>query len=390
MDDQSSSFDESSSSSDDSFLLELVNDIIMDDCSLFIAQHAKPKIVMKPKQAITKSNYWYEVFPVLTDSAFKGRYRRSRESFMALASELYKPEYYPSEDQWLKTFAITVDYLCTGCRIQDLVILYDVSQGKAHQDINACLDFIIGNWLPVVRTWPTETERGQLAALNWKRYKMPMCVGAIDGTLVKIKGFQPNRQELNSRKNHFAFNVLLICDFYGSIRYYVCDAPGSMADVSVYEETQLYNNINEYLCNSNRPTHPYYLISDKGIPNSDYIVTPFPDNGKLTTQQLKFNHYLQSARSIIERVNGILKQRYQILNGTMVAVHELKAKQIIKACIALYNDEIKRGDLVLYSQETVLDDGSVLEMMHEYYQSPFIDEFSGSREFLYEFIMRQI
>ena len=118
----------------------------------------------------------------------------------------------------------------------------------------------------MVCQWPNEQECGRIAT-SWYKYKLPLCVGAIDGTLVATKCYQPNRQELNTRKSHFAFNVLLVCDFKGCIRHYVCDAPGSMADVTIYEESDLFSGIVQRLKNDNNTSHPFYLISDKGIPN---------------------------------------------------------------------------------------------------------------------------
>ena len=382
--------EDTDSSSDDSLIDKLVNDFILDDTDAYIIATVKPKIMSKPKEAIVKSNFWSDVYPLLSDNAFKSRYRRSRESFNSFAEQHFARSPYKNMQRWIKALSITIDYLSTGVRVQDLVLLYDSAQGKIFMDIDCCISFLEKCVLPLVCQWPDEVERGHLAALNWIKYKMPMCLGAIDGTLVKIKGYQPNRKELNCRKSHFAYNVLLVCDFNGLIRFYVCGSPGAMSDVTIYEESDLFANLAEWLKNSNRLTHPFYLISDKGIPNTDYIVTPFPDDGRLSAQQLRFNYIVQSARSIIERVNGIFKQRYQILNRVLAVNTERKAQSVIKACLALYNDEIIRGDLKLYSQKPDLEENSVISMFNEYDRSPYVNQFSGSREFLYDFIHKNV
>ena len=379
-------FDDTESESSDSFMDNFINDYVFDDSDIKVVEIVNPRIMSVPKEPILKSNYWAEVFSTLTDSSFKGRYRRSKSSFNAMVNEYYDVEIYKSTDIWTKILAMTLDYISSGSRIKDIMMLYDVAHGKAQTDIEGCIKFINTNVLPNVCQWPDENARDQLAAYNWRRYSLPLCIGSIDGTLVKIKGFQPNRQELNSRKHHFAFNVLLVCNYHGTVIHYVVDSPGSMADVSIYEESDMFNNLTDWLRNANRRTHPYYVLSDKGIPNSDYVITPFADNGMLTDKQKTFNNYIQSGRSVIERVNGIIKQRYQIIEGTMKACSEKKAKEIIKACIALYNDEIVRGDLILYREKIELNETDVMDMFSEYYESPYIDVFSGSRGYLYDFI----
>ena len=138
--------------------------------------------------------------------------------------------------------------------------------------------------------------------------------------------------------------------------------------------------------NSQCESHNYFLISDKGLPNTDYIVTPFVDDGSLSYQQHKFNYLLQRCRQIVERVNMFLKLRFQSIKETIQSVTEEKADQIVAACIALHNYSILNGDLEAYSEVIDVEDLDLDFGMQQYYQSERVNEFSGTREYLWNYL----
>ena len=237
-------------------------------------------------------------------------------------------------------------YLSTRSRVCDIVLLYDIAHGKAQAELDYGIAFLGDVVLSDVCKWPEEQERAVTAHLYEQRYSLPLCVGAVDGTLIRIMGFGPNKADLTGRKSHYGFNLLLFCDDRTLIRYYVNGAPASFADSSILDTSVFMQDIASRLSNSVKPRDNYYVLSDKGIVNTDFIVTAYIDNGSLTRQQLRFNYLVQKGRAIIERANGFLKLRLQAIRETMTAVKPQKAKAIICACIALHNWEILNGDLV--------------------------------------------
>ena len=199
--------------------------------------------------------------------------------------------------------------------------------------------------------WPKQMEKQAIFNTFNSHKQMPMCIGIIDGTLVQTFGFYERREEMNTRKCHYGFNVLLISDDQVFIRQDWCDQAGSEADSTILRESDFYNSIAEHVGNTNCPARPFYLISDKSIQSYDDIVFPFQEVGyTLSNKQQYFNAKLQQARALIERVNGVVKSRYSSV-GDGLRVSELKIEQMVAACVALHNFDLSTGDLVLFNNE---------------------------------------
>ncbi len=131
-------------------------------------------------------------------------------------------------------------------------------------------------------------------------------------TLVELFGFYERRDEMNTRKCFYGFNVVVICDDLGVIRQGRYDQVGSEADSTILRESLWYQDIDSHLNNSHTPLRKFYILSDKGIQGYNGIVTPFIEKAnisELSTKQLMFNKKLQTARALIERVIGVLKSR---------------------------------------------------------------------------------
>lgn len=334
------------SDSSDSFLEELIDEYCLNDNDIVYLQTIKPRTMINERQYITKENYWLNSFPSFPENAFVKKYRMRRASFNQIAEQYFEQSNLNYENDWKLCLALTIEYLSCRSRQFDLSVLYGVSVGKVNEHISRGVYVLAVFLTEDVVTWPNEEERALIAQRHHSRWDMPMCIGAIDGTLVRTKGYQPNKTELNTRKCHYGFNVLLLCDDSALVRYYVAGSCGSLSDSTIFENTNLYNQLNTKLFNSNRVTHNYYVISDKGIPNTDFIVTPFVDDGNLSAQQIRFNNKLQSARQIVERTDMFLKLRYQAIRETITAVREDKAIQMVTACIGLHNFSIISGILL--------------------------------------------
>ena len=201
---------------------------------------SKPRTMRKERQHINKSNYWTHVFPNLPHNIFVKKYRRSKDSFLNLTDKYYEFSGYKSMDTWLKCLAIGIEYLSTRARICDLMLAYNCAQGLAHYYINKCIEIIVNHALPDVCKWPEENERKEIAIRFTQKYNLPMCAGAIDGTLIRIKGYEPTKAKLTTRKSHYSFNLLLVCDDNALVRYYVNGAAGSFSDESIFKPSELH------------------------------------------------------------------------------------------------------------------------------------------------------
>ena len=71
---------------------------------------------------------------------------------------------------------------------------------------------------------------------------------------------------------------------------------------------------------------------------------PFPNRGRLTPKQRKFNLKFSALRCVVERAFGMLKSRWRIVLKTIEQKTTTLKKTVIAACV-LHNICIERGDL---------------------------------------------
>ncbi|KAG8384008.1 hypothetical protein BUALT_Bualt04G0073400 [Buddleja alternifolia] len=101
---------------------------------------------------------------------------------------------------------------------------------------------------------------------RWKWFKG--CIGALDGTYIKVKVNESDKPRYRTRKGDIVVNVLVACDMDQKFTYLLSGWEGSAADSRVFCDA---------LNRPNRlkvPLGTYYLC-DNGYTNGDGFLTPF-------------------------------------------------------------------------------------------------------------------
>lgn len=337
-----------SESSGEQMIIEM---LIENDDDEIISQIRKPATNIIKR--IRTNHYWNDIYPILDARTYNHYYRKTRESILKLRDLIYSYESNMYNDVLFleKVLCMTVEYLASRSTLLAIGTKYNFSDGKTHEHTTNILTILATTFHDSMVFWPSQIEKQAIANRFNSHKHMPMCIGVIDGTLVRTFGFYDKRQEMNTRKCHYGFNVLLICDDRGMVRQDWVDQAGSEADSTILRESTWYSDIHMHVSNTHTPLRPFYIISDKGIQGYTGIVTPFMEVGHvLDHRHLYFNAKLQGARAIIERVNGVLKSRYQAV-GDGLRVSESKAEDMISSAIALHNFDILNGDLCLFNDE---------------------------------------
>ncbi|XP_036343854.1 putative nuclease HARBI1 isoform X1 [Rhagoletis pomonella] len=118
------------------------------------------------------------------------------------------------------------------------------------------------------------------------------------------------------------------------IRFVDASHPGACHDSFIWNNSDLRACFErEYLRGGNN----FWLLADAGYPLEPWLLTPHrtPEEG---STQMRFNEAHAKCRNIIERTNGVLKNRWRcILGARDLHYTPEKAAKIINVCCALHN-----------------------------------------------------
>ncbi|CAL5188458.1 unnamed protein product [Lathyrus oleraceus] len=173
----------------------------------------------------------------------------------------------------------------------------------------------------------------------WPYFKN--CIGAIDGTHIKIPVPAEKQKPFFNRKGHTSINVMVVCDFNMCFTFALYGWEGSVHDAKILMDTLRKPNLRFPY-----PTEGKYYLVDSGYPslkgflapykNAKYHLTHFRLAPGFRSRNENFNYYHYSLRSVIERTFGVVKSRWKVLQE--MPNFKLQTQMaIIWACFALHN-----------------------------------------------------
>ena len=141
-----------------------------------------------------------------------------------------------------------------------------------------------------------------------QKTRMSGIIGVIDGCHVAIH--QPtelqNGKVYYNRKRFYSINVLAACDSNLKIIFIDAKYPGSVHDSAIWQTSALKRNMQlPYLANC-------FLLADSGFPIEPCLLTPVLDDQQ-NEREVLYNAAHKSARNIVERCFGVLKNRFRCL-----------------------------------------------------------------------------
>ncbi|XP_050334416.1 putative nuclease HARBI1 [Bactrocera neohumeralis] len=147
-----------------------------------------------------------------------------------------------------------------------------------------------------------------------------------------------------NRKLKHSVNAMVICDHNMYIRAVNGVYGGAAHDAHVWT---LSNERQYMLSNYQNGDKSSWLIGDSGYPLEPWILTPYRNAEENSLESLYneensleslYNEKFTKARSIIERVFGILKSRFRcLLAGRGLHYAPKKIVKILNVCCALHN-----------------------------------------------------
>ncbi|XP_042467558.1 protein ALP1-like [Zingiber officinale] len=171
---------------------------------------------------------------------------------------------------------------------------------------------------------------------RWKCFQG--CLGALDGTLIKVTPSSEEKSRYRTRKGCISTNVLGVCCPNMQFIYILPGWEGSTHDGRV-----LRNAISRP--HGLRVPRGYYYLVDSGYCNANGFLTPYRgqryhlkefDGHQPKTVEEYFNMKHSKARNVIERCFGLLKGRWKILASPSFFAIQTQVRIII-ACCLLHN-----------------------------------------------------
>ncbi|XP_018374632.1 PREDICTED: putative nuclease HARBI1 [Trachymyrmex cornetzi] len=123
-------------------------------------------------------------------------------------------------------------------------------------------------------------------------------LGAIDGSYIEIPTPSIDAHCYLTRKCRYAVILQAVCDV--DMRFIDCYAgyPGSVGDLRVFRNSDLWNCVNRNL--QYFFPNQEFIIGNKAYPVLGWCLTAYKDNGHLTEVEINFNFILSQTRQIIE------------------------------------------------------------------------------------------
>uniref|UniRef100_A0A9I9EC68 Retrotransposon protein n=1 Tax=Cucumis melo TaxID=3656 RepID=A0A9I9EC68_CUCME len=211
---------------------------------------------------------------------------------------------------------------------------------------------------------------------------VPNCLGALDGTYIKVNVPVGDWPTFRTRKGEIATNVLGVCDTKGDFVYVLAGWEGSAANSWILRDAISREN-------GLQVPKGYYYLCDAGYLNAEGFLAPYRGQryhlqewrgaaNATTNAKEYFNMKHSSARNVIERVFGVLKGRWAILRGKSYYPLQVQCRTIL-ACALLHNlinrkmtycddvDDEDEGDST-YATTTASEDIQYIETTNEWSQ----------------------
>ena len=160
--------------------------------------------------------------------------------------------------------------------------------------------------------WPSSGEAVHSITAECRSSRgLKQVLGAIDGSHIPIKAPGLNQDPYINRKNFHSVVLQVTCDHRMMFTDCFAGFPGSTHDARVLRNSDLFDRISD----STNLMFPEgsYLLGDSAYPLAPWLLTPYRDNGHLTSKQRNYNFLHSSTRMAIERAFALLKGRFRRL-----------------------------------------------------------------------------
>lgn len=217
----------------------------------------------------------------------------------------------------LQQFLLVLMKLRLSLYDNDLAYRFGISQSTVSRYINKWIDIMFVRFQPLI-TWPTRDQVRLTMPTEFRR-NFRKCVAIIDCFEIfceRSKSLEPRAQTWSQYKHHNTFKFLIAISPQGTITFVSKAWGGRTSDQYITENCGILDNL--------LPGDE--VLADRGFNVEDAfrfycakIATPPFTRGKSQLSKLEVDtaRQLSRVRIHVERVIGLLRQKYTILQGIL-------------------------------------------------------------------------
>ena len=236
---------------------------------------------------------------------------------------------------------VALNYYSSGCSLRLLrsTADLDLSLGSVEncvKNVSKALSSLSSEYIS--HSWETSsvvaTKQGFLQYGGF-----PGCIGAIDGTKIKIRAPSVDEDAYVGRHPGHFINCQAICDSRLKFVEATVRWPGSVNDATIYDHCAFREEFELFLA-SKPGDYQGWLIGDSGYSQREGMMIPFlePD----CNMKVRY----KKSRCVIERAFGTLKSRFRCLckeSGGALMFEPDVAYAVIVSCMVLHIYCIERN-----------------------------------------------
>ncbi|XP_037933492.1 putative nuclease HARBI1 [Teleopsis dalmanni] len=238
---------------------------------------------------------------------------------------------------------------------REIGICFGISKASAWRIVERTSVWLISIGHEFIK-WPNTSEAFANMAKVEATKKFPFVIGCIDSTHIKINAPHHSEEAYFNRKHYYSLILQAVCDANGLFIDVCVGEPGSLHDCRVLRRSQLYSTASlpsKFLNGS-------FILGDSAYPNLNWLVSPFKDNGSLSSAQRQFNVMHSQARIVIEDAFGRMKTRFRRLLHFMEQQRTPAITNLIMCACILHNICCSQNDEIdneftqnVYSSEDI-------------------------------------
>lgn len=295
------------------------------DLEIMLEERIRPK----------NQSFFEQIVPQFNDKEHIEHFRVSKDVAADIAVRFENSEYYKWQlgpHEKLTSLKQTQIFLWfaghQSASFCDVADIFNICISSLHK-VTKRMTYFLSNLAPEVIIWPNNERQAEIERHFREKNGYPGIIGAVDGTHIKIDKPLEDPDSYINRKGYYSIQAQLVCDHQLKITNLFVGYPGSVHDARVFRTSDLFHSLQEK-CNE------FHILGDSAYPLMYNLMTPFPDRGMLTRNQINYNFQHSSNRICIEHCNGLLKQKWRQL-------YHLKLRDIrtivhfIRACCVLHN-----------------------------------------------------